>query len=313
MDDLSANFDDKAHVLELYRKMENRMEKDRRTVISFREPKEKGLVVKTGGVYAYVPYSLMPWSYKTVQWWNHVLPHMRYIKWFGKVIDVDCTLPMIKIDARQSFENLPQLQEGKAYKGVVVRKDRYGVTLDMGLHFQWKSGPILQAVYGLDMIQSPSGIVPGDVLYPRFLGLDSHQNWILSMRHHTREERMKERREIFENEVDVRVEIDESGRRSCLVKDHIPVSMIAEKAIYKELKGEVRRAIKCLKDGDVIKCRVYPTGNGLGKLRAVWLEWLPVKKSETDPAAEMAFTIEERIENKDDLIRLNALKEFKSD
>jgi ribosomal protein S1 len=310
MDNLSTIFDEKPHVLELYRKMENRMEKDRRTVISWREPKEKGVVVKTGGVYAYVPFSLMPWTYKIAQWWNHVLPHMMYIKWFGRVIDVDYTVPMIKIDARQSFDDPPQPEEGKAYKGVVVRKDRHGVTLDMGLHFQWKSGPLLQAVNGLDMNQYLSDIAPGDVIYPRFLGLDSHQNWILSMRHLTREERMEERREIFENEVDVSVKVDESGRRRCLVKDQIPVSMIAEKAIYKEFKGKVRRAIKRLKDGDVIKCRVYPTSQNSGKLRAVWLEWVPVKKSETDPAAEMAFTIGERIENQDDLIRLNALKDF---
>jgi hypothetical protein len=83
----------------------------------WRACKEKGVAVKAGGVFAYVPYSLMPWRYKNIQWWNHVLPQMKDIKFFGKVIDVDYSVPMIKIDAREEIKITPKPQVGRTYKG----------------------------------------------------------------------------------------------------------------------------------------------------------------------------------------------------
>jgi len=311
MDDLSTNFDDKPYLLDLYRKMETRMEKDRRTVISWGEPKEKGVSVKVGGVYAYVPFNLMPWSYRIVQWWNHVLPHMTHIKWFGRVIDVDYSAPMIKMDARQTNELLPHFTEGEGYNGVVVRTQKYAVTIDFGLHFHWKTGPVLHEIQNIDLIQIGSRLLPGQVLCPKFLGLDADENRVFSMRHSNMEERVEEQRELREDEVPIRLVRDESGRRMYLVKDEIAVALIAEKALYKEFKEKVKRAINRLQEGDVIKGRLYQTPNG--KLRGIWTEWVPREKPIPDPAIEMAYTIGKRIENYDDLIRLDSLKNSESD
>lgn len=109
----------------------------------------------------------------------------------------------------------------------------------------------------------------------------------------------------------IRLVRDESGRRMYLVKDEIAVALIAEKALYKEFKEIVKRAINRLQEGDVIKGRLYQTPNG--KLRGIWTEWVPREKPIPDPAIEMAYTIGKRIENYDDLIRLDSLKNSESD
>jgi hypothetical protein len=215
----------------------------------------------------------------------------------------------------QSGGHIPLLPNDgtSSYKGVVVRKQSFGLTLDMGLHFSWKSGPLLQAIHGPDLGNALSKTVPGDVLYPRYLGTDEHGNWILSLRHHTREERLQEREEIFGKPVKVHVKNDENGRRRFFVKDDIPVSLVCEKEVYRNMKRAVKIAIRELKDGDTITCRIRPANQNMTKLRAIWLEWMPVRSSQQDASVENAFSIGERIKNLDDLNRLTMLKEAQSD
>ena len=58
--------------------------------------REKGLSVKIGGLFAYVPFSLMPWKSPLKDYWKTISPHIIGKKFFGKVHELN-TDPNIKI------------------------------------------------------------------------------------------------------------------------------------------------------------------------------------------------------------------------
>lgn len=311
MEELADNFQNHPYLLELFRHLEERKEQDRPVSIEWRALKKKGVGIKTGGVNAYVPLNYMPWIYPIAKWWEYVLPRMDNRRWRGKVIAVDYSRPFVAVDARQSPAELSHLIKGQKYAGIVLRKTKYSLTLEMGMHFHWKCGSVIQEMSYLDL-EDPASILainPGEVLRPRYLGTTDENEWILSEHHRSLEERDLEWKEIFEKEVEITVKKDPNGLRTYLVKNRIPVSLLAQKNIYGPNRDKFKAHLKNLQNGDTLKGRMLNQKLGESKLKAYLPEFQAnmtrYRNPPTDPLLDRFLTIGERI--KDEKV-LNDLK-----
>lgn len=116
------------------------------------EPKEKGFLVKAGGLFGYVSYNHMPWEYISINYWNNASDFLINQIFTGKIHKLDENPISIIIDGKtQSFEK-PQLTEFNQYRGIVLNKAKYGLFIDIGFHFNWKYGSLLGLLHKSGLI-----------------------------------------------------------------------------------------------------------------------------------------------------------------
>ena len=128
------------NIKESYKNQENR-------TFKIVEPKEKGFTVKTGGLFAFVSFQHLGWSYPSIEFWKNVSNYLVGSFFTGKIYKVSENPISIRIDAKnQNFGN-PNLVKNCKYRGVILQKTKYGIFVDLGLHFNWKFGSLLGLVH----------------------------------------------------------------------------------------------------------------------------------------------------------------------
>ncbi len=104
--------------------------------------KNNGFLVKVNGVFAYVPFSHMPWAYSAVTQWYYVRDFLVGKSFQGKVAVFEPNPLSILLDARVTTFKKLKLTQLQQYKGVIIYKAKYGLFVDIGIHFDWKYGSI---------------------------------------------------------------------------------------------------------------------------------------------------------------------------
>ena len=101
--------------------------------------------VKTGGLYASVPFSNMPWKYKNPHFWSVIFPSIEGIFFMGQVVYFNEKRPSIRINAdsslfpRASFK----FETGETYTAIILEKTNTSLQIDFGYGFGWKRGSLV--------------------------------------------------------------------------------------------------------------------------------------------------------------------------
>jgi DNA-directed RNA polymerase subunit E'/Rpb7 len=101
-----------------------------------------GFTVKVCGLYGYLPYSNMPWTYTKLNYWLLVAPSIVDYFFIGKIALVANNPIKVIIDATGHNLKPYLLEVDKMYTGIILEKKRFGLIIEIGNHFNWKSGSI---------------------------------------------------------------------------------------------------------------------------------------------------------------------------
>lgn len=107
------------------------------------EVKDKGFVVKVSGLYAYISFNHMPWKYYDMDCWLAVSPKLIGKIFYCKVYKFEKEPVSIIINGEVPQFRKPALIVGDEYVGLIIRKTKYGVFVDIGYHFDWKCGSLV--------------------------------------------------------------------------------------------------------------------------------------------------------------------------
>lgn len=134
-------------------------------VISFEivRTNPNGYVVKVKGLYAFIPYSLMPWKY-SYKYWNYIDSYIIGARLFGKIVKIEER--SIVVDASHSNYSEFNLQQNKFYEAIILKKGKKFVLIEIGNNFQWKFGSLTYYIL-LDKQENNSEFeiyLPGDVI-----------------------------------------------------------------------------------------------------------------------------------------------------
>jgi len=219
--------------------------------------KNKGFVVKTQGLFAYLPFSLMPWKYPNIEHWKYVYHSLKEKTLFGKIIQVERNpktekLIKITVDANSTkFKNI-NLSKSKTYSGIIVQKAEYGFFIDIGYHFKWRHGSLLGLLHNskLPELKYHSFYEEGQIIEVNCLKKDD--NYLLYKIAGT-----SDFRESYVGKtVSVTVKNSENNKQFFLVENVHQAVMPFKKNIYGEKQLSVINFVKSLSDGDVINCEV---------------------------------------------------------
>ena len=113
--------------------------------------KTGGFLVKTKGLFGYVPIRYMPWQYEKMENWVAIMPSLRQCVFYGYVYRTDDSedgkSKRVYVKADSLFLNKAHLKREEEYVGIVIQKIEYGVFVDIGHHFKWRCGSFVGFVH----------------------------------------------------------------------------------------------------------------------------------------------------------------------
>lgn len=101
--------------------------------------KKTGFQVKVKGIFAFVPFSLMPFKY-TPALWNVIKQELIGHKFFAKIITADIQNNRITLDATVTeFEEF-KIIDGATYKAIILQKNPKFIIVEIGHRYNWQFG-----------------------------------------------------------------------------------------------------------------------------------------------------------------------------
>jgi hypothetical protein len=263
----------------LYENLEACRQADK--VLPFRvvEMKKTGFKVKVGGLFAFVPFQLMPWQYNNNAFWEAVSPHLQGKRFFCKVERIEHDPRRVFIDSSVHCFQPASFEEGEAYEALVIFRAGYGLFLDLGFHFGWRSGSHVAMAHG-SMLKRQGldweAIQPGDRMWVRYAGIDDQGRVQLVQPERDTGFDPQRYEAMVGQVVPVQVSWDEaSGRpkfvvhgkldgRMPMIKRHYPGGKMLRKAVWATLYD--------LPVGSTIRCEV--TGVSTRRGGGLVLRWV---------------------------------------
>ena len=241
------------------------MVKEQELIVPFKiiEIKKSCFLVKVKGLYAFVPLSLMPWSYNNLEYWQVIFFSLKEQFFLGKIIEINrkietSEISRIIVDASGMQLEEAELNCNDEYTGIILQKRPYGAIIDIGYHFDWKCGSLRGLLHNSKFadFESFSLCEPGQKIVVHCLEKNEHGllfeskgtiDWFSPATHAYTGKTVK-----------VKIYKNENERFDFFVEDRYKAIMPITEGVYEEKRRMkmVRDAMKQWQEGDVIDCQV---------------------------------------------------------
>lgn len=225
--------------------------------------KENGFLIKVCGLFGYVSFLHLGWSYSTIEFWKNASNSLIGSYFTGKIHNFKENPISIKIDAKkQEFSNA-NLEKGAKYRGVILQKTKYGVFVDLGLHFHWKFGSHLGLLHKSTLINKSDydNWKIGEEIITLFQGYNENNKLILRDNHDRGKWTNGEMEKLVGTIQKVSVEINESGKHEFYVLGEHKARVSIKKEFYPNLKASLKKYVNGLKNDEIIDCEIIRINN----------------------------------------------------
>ncbi len=224
------------------------------------EGRAKGFTVKVGGLFAFVSYQHFCWTYPTVDFWHNVSNHLIGKYFRGIIYKLEENPISIQMDATQHSFEYPNFMEQARYRGVILHKTKYGIFVDIGIHFKWKFGSILGLIHKSTLVKESDydHWREGKVIIVRFQGFNKDGHPLLMDN--------RDRGKWFNGEMDqligtkqkVNVVVNKQGQPEFYVLGKHEALIPVTKEFYPDSisRKNIKWFIYNLKDGEILNCEI---------------------------------------------------------
>ena len=222
------------------------------------EPKEKGFIVKVGGLFAFVSFNHFSWSYPSIEFWKNVSKHLIDIFFTGKIHIVEENPISIQIDAKEQKFGNPNLEKYAKYRGVILQKTKYGIFVDLGLHFNWKFGSLLGLVHKSTLTNKSDYDIwnVGDEIITLFQGFNENEQLVLGDNRERGKWWNGEMNELIGTIQKVSVLINENEQTEFFVLGEHKAIVPIKKEFYPNFRTTAKKYTYGLKNGEIIECEI---------------------------------------------------------
>lgn len=242
----------------LVEQLEDLIEQDINLPFHIKEIKDNGFLINVKGLLAFLSFDYMPWRYRNKNYWTAVFKSIKGKQFYGKVYLLEKDPLFIIFNAQIPQFKSVELIIGEKYKGIVIKKNKQSLVIDIGHHFRWKCGSII-GILGKSHFavhQKISEISLGDEIETIFFGLNDktqnvfcnnvyEMNWCEKNPNNLLGEIVKAR--IIENKTPTKLIVDKTFKGILAnIKESFPPKM----------QSEIKNLKKRLKTGDLISCEV---------------------------------------------------------
>lgn len=234
--------------------------------------REKGFIVKIHELWGYISFYHMPWKYHNHDSWETVFPYLKGKILFGKIFKFDRDPLTIILNGEIPQFKRPELIENKKYKGIILNKINYGVFVDVGYNFKWDSGSLVGLLHKASFEDEElfEKINPGEIIEVIFWGYNQNKQLTFGQK--------SELKEWFTGKIErrkgeilpVNVVIQENRKISFFIENKYLGILEVSPRRYPDNLIQVKRAIRNLKDGDIIHCEIIKINRNKRVLELLW-------------------------------------------
>jgi ribosomal protein S1 len=221
--------------------------------------KPKGFLIKIRGLFGFVPFTHMPWSYKDKNKWNIVAPYLIGHKFYGSIHSLIETQPFhITVDGQKhKFQKL-DLEIGVAYECIVIQKTNYGLFLEAGYDFNWEYGSFIGLAHKSTFIDTDEydNIKKGDTITTYFHGYNTDKKPIFGDEVKDVDFLTGKLDKYINTTVEVTVRKLPNSKNEYFVDNVYPATLSVTKTIYPNDKKHIKEVVANFIDNEKITCEV---------------------------------------------------------
>lgn len=250
---------DKKYLIKLVENLDSFQKENKNISFTITDVKEKGFIVKVGGLFAYASFYHMPWKYNSTEFWKAISKHLIGKKFYCSIYKIKREPLSILINAESHQFKKIELTEDTEYGGIVINKAKYGIFVDIGHHFNWQYGSFVGLIHksNIDNYEESGQITTGDEIKIVFNGYTEKGKLILSEnKYHQKEWLTGKLNELIGTIQEVKTIITEENKKEYYIKDKYKTSIPITKTIYPKYKTKAKSLIQNLTHNSVIKCEI---------------------------------------------------------
>lgn len=234
--------------------------------------RERGFIIKIGGLYGFVSYLHMPWKYRNIDSWQAVFPTFKGKIFFCKIFHLEKNPLSIIVNGEIPQFKKYDLIENENYKGIIIQKTSIGLFIDIGYNFNWECGSIVGMLHkdNFDTDEAFNQTKTGDIIETTFWGYNENKQPLLGINSQLKEWLTREIDkfigEIFAVKV---VKINDNVINYCIA-DKYNATLPITRTIYGAQRTHIKNAVKQLCNGDIINCEVIHINHHNKELVLKW-------------------------------------------
>jgi len=145
--------------------------------------RERGFIIKIGGLYGFVSYLHMPWKYRNIDSWQAVFPTFKGKIFFCKIYHFEKNPLSIIVNGEIPQFKKYDLIENENYKGIIIQKTSIGLFIDIGYNFNWECGSIVGMLHkdNFDTDEAFNQTKTGDIIETTFWGYNENKQPLLGI------------------------------------------------------------------------------------------------------------------------------------
>jgi len=267
------NFSDKeTYLSKLIDNFEKQCQNQEHHPFKIVEIREKGFLVKIYGLFGFISFHHMPWEYNNFDSWKTVFPFLKGKVLFGKIFKFDKDPLKLIIDGKIPQFKKPELNEDQYYKGIVTKKTKYGVFVDIGYDFKWECGSSVGLLHKANFkdYETFEKIQPSKIVELIFWGFNDEEQLIFGKRPELKEWFTGKIEKLVDKVFPVKVIKSENERINYLVNEKYNATLSVNKILYPDNRNQIKVAIKNLNDGDIIHCKIIKANRIKRRLQLFW-------------------------------------------
>jgi len=237
--------------------------------------KENGFAVKVSGLYAFIAFSHMPWKYNDIESWIATYPKLTDKTFFCKIHKIFKDPLSIIINGEIPQFKKVELEIGKEYKGLIIKKSTYGVFVDIGYNFDWKCGSFVGLLHKSQFERNNSFLncSTGDEIQIIYQGSNENGQLVYSQNNEIDYWDNKKTQELLGQIVLVYiVRKTEENKIIFLVDGKYKGRIVNSKVYYTPAnRRKIKEAKNNLKDGETINCEVISCDERRKVLDLKWI------------------------------------------
>ncbi|MDD3721581.1 MAG: hypothetical protein PHW92_03700 [Lutibacter sp.] len=235
--------------------------------------KKKGFTVKVGGLFAFVSFQHLGWSYPSIEFWQNGANSIVGSFFTGKIHNIKENPISIQINAKEQNFEKPNLEKSTKYRGVILQKTKYGIFVDLGLHFNWRFGSLLGLVHKSTLTYESDYEKwnNGDEITTFFQGFNENGQLVLGDENLAKEWFTGKMENLTGTHQKVKVIINNHGKKEFYVKDKYKAVLPINTRMYPEYDIlKIEKLFNELKNNQTINCKVIDVKYKTRKLILKW-------------------------------------------
>ncbi len=266
------NSDQKSYLSKLIDDIQKQSQENINLPFKITDIKEKGFIVKVGGLYGFISFNHMPWKYHNIVSWEAVFSFIKGKIFFCKIYRYTKEPVSVIIDGKTPQFKKPALEVNCKYKGVIINKTKSYLFIDIGYAFNWKCGSLLGVMHKSDF-ESPELFKKsetGNTIEIFFLGYNENEQLIFGNKTESKEWLNGSIDQLIGQILPVNISKTERGKTEFFVQNKYRATLSILKSIYQYDRMKIIRAKEKLKNGDVIHCEIIRINKTHRVLQLKW-------------------------------------------